>query len=83
MNRIGRRTLIAMGALVVVAAALSLAGCLETTQPGQGEAFLPKEQIAAKDDARCQSYGAKPGSAEYVNCRGQQDQMRTQWRSSN
>jgi hypothetical protein len=26
-------------------------------------------QIAANDDARCQSYGAKPGSDAYVSCR--------------
>jgi hypothetical protein len=83
INRIGRQTLIAMGVMAVLLAIVALAGCMETTQPGQGEAFLPKEQIAAKDDARCQSYGAKPGSPEYINCRGQQDQMRTQWRSSN
>lgn len=70
-------------AFAPIIAALSLAGCMETTQPGQGEVFMPKEQIAAKDDAICQGYGAKPGTPEYINCRGQQDQRRTIWRSSN
>jgi hypothetical protein len=26
-------------------------------------------QVAAIDDTECQSYGAKPGSAEYIQCR--------------
>jgi hypothetical protein len=44
--------------------ALPLAGCVEATSrsPGLGEAFMSKEQLAAKDDAICQGYGAKPGS---------------------
>lgn len=83
MNRIGRRTLIAMTVLGLLAPALTLAGCFQSTQPGQAEAFMPKEQIAAKDDEICRGYGAKPGSPEYINCRGQQDQRRTTWRSSN
>jgi hypothetical protein len=55
---------------LVIVAALGLSGCMLNTQPGQGEAFLPASEIAAKDDAICQGYGAKPGSPEYINCRG-------------
>jgi hypothetical protein len=44
---------------------------------------MPASEIAAKDDAICQSYGAKSGSPEYINCRGQQDQRRTTWKASN
>jgi hypothetical protein len=75
------RMLFAVG-LTAVVAAFSLAGC-QTTQPGQGELFLSSAEIAAKDDAICQSYGARPGSPEYINCRGQQDQRRTAWKASN
>lgn len=32
--------------------------------------------IAEKDDQRCQSYGAKPGTDAYVNCRVQMGTQR-------
>lgn len=42
-------------------------------------------QLAIRDDAQCQSYGAKPGSDAYVQCRvslanqqGQANEMRRQ-----
>ena len=58
--------------------ALPLAGCFEATSrpPGLGEVFMSKEQLAAKDDAICQGYGAKPGSDVYIQCRVTQDQRR-------
>jgi hypothetical protein len=34
--------------------------------------------IAAYDDAKCRSYGAKPGDPAYVTCRSQLDAARTQ-----
>jgi hypothetical protein len=34
-------------------------------------------QRAAEDDAKCQSYGAKPGDPAYVQCRAQLDAART------
>lgn len=81
INRIGRRTLIAMAILSPV---VMLGGCFQTaTQPGEGETFMPADQIAAKDDAICRGYGAKPGTPEYINCRGQQDQRRTAVRMAN
>jgi uncharacterized protein YceK len=35
-------------------------------------------QIDAADDAKCVSYGARPGDAAYVTCRAQLDAARTQ-----
>ena len=35
------------------------------------------EEIAAADDAQCRSYGAKPGSDAYVNCRVAQQKIRS------
>jgi len=35
-------------------------------------------QHAAEDDAKCHSYGAKPGAPAYVQCRAQLDAARTQ-----
>ena len=47
-----------MKILIVLAACLALAGC-----------FTTEEERAAKDDANCGSYGAKPGSDAYIQCR--------------
>lgn len=33
-------------------------------------------QRAALDDKTCQSYGAKPGTSDYVTCRTQRDAQR-------
>jgi hypothetical protein len=60
------RTLIALCALTV-----GLSGCAEY------KARLAAQQ-AAEDDAKCQSYGAKPGEPAYVQCRAQLDAARTQ-----
>lgn len=70
--------------LAVLLIALPSAGCFETTSrpPGLGEAFMSKEQLATKDDAICQGYGAKPGSDVYVQCRATQDQRRDAVRNS-
>jgi hypothetical protein len=82
IERIGRPTPVLMalwglvGLLVV-----SLGGCFANS-PGQGEFLASSAELAAKDDAICQGYGAKPGTPEYINCRGQQDQRRTAWRVS-
>jgi hypothetical protein len=37
-----------------------------------------KAQLAAEDDAKCQSYGAKHSEPAYVQCRAQLDAARTQ-----
>jgi hypothetical protein len=56
-------------ALVGLVLAILLCGCMTREQ-----------QIAeqnAKDDQKCLSYGARPGSDAYVNCRAQLDGART------
>ncbi|WP_421556163.1 hypothetical protein [Pseudomonas kitaguniensis] len=40
-----------------------------------------KAQQASSDDAQCQSYGAKPGSDAYVNCRVQLNRTTTEQQS--
>jgi hypothetical protein len=39
-----------------------------------------RAEVAAGDDALCQSYGAQPGSDAYVQCRMEQDGRRDQRR---
>jgi hypothetical protein len=48
--------------VVCLVLGLALAGCTSSAETAQ---------IAAKEDAACQSYGYKPGSDAYVNCRTQ------------
>ena len=51
---------------VVLVAGLSLAGCAGSPV---GDAMAGPEKLAARDDATCQSYGARPGTDAYVACR--------------
>jgi hypothetical protein len=53
---------------LIAAAALTLAGCQTIEER--------RAQIASEDDAACRSYGARPGSAVYVQCRTDLRQMR-------
>lgn len=53
---------------VAGALALVLAGC-NASQPGRGELLMSSAEVDAKDDALCRSYGAKPGTDVYVQCR--------------
>ena len=39
---------------------------------------VDKAQLAADDDAKCRSYGAKHGEPAYVQCRAQLDAAHTQ-----
>ncbi|MDL2398443.1 hypothetical protein [Rhizobium mayense] len=58
----------------LIAVACSLSGCIH-------EAI--SHQIHDKgDDARCQSYGAKPGTEAYMNCRLTTDANRSMDRMS-
>jgi hypothetical protein len=50
-----------MKATVVFVALLSLAGC---TSHGP-----TRDYVGEADDAKCRSYGAKPGTDAYVACR--------------
>lgn len=58
-----------MRVVAILAVSLSLGGCLTDEQ-------LIAERNA-KDDQKCQSYGARPGTDAYVNCRAQMDSART------
>lgn len=58
-----------MRVVAILAVSLSLGGCLTSEQ-------LIAERNA-KDDQKCQSYGARPGTDAYVNCRAQLDSART------
>jgi hypothetical protein len=59
--------------LLALSLALPLAACMEYTT--QQEAAY-RQRIAASDDAICRSYGAKPGTDIYVQCRMAQAQQR-------
>ena len=61
---------------IVIACGLCLAGCADYQARQQAEAAAQARQIAANDDARCQGYGAKPGSDAYVSCRMNIDNQR-------
>jgi hypothetical protein len=56
----------AASAACLIAAALSLSGCAQY-----------REYLAAKDDAKCVSYGAAQGDPSYVQCRATLDAART------
>lgn len=58
-----------MRAIAVLSLCLFLAGCLTD------EEIIAERR--AKDDQKCQSYGARPGSDAYVNCRARLDSART------
>lgn len=59
--------------MIAAAACLGLASCAGGPTP---------EQIAASDDAQCQSYGYAPGEYGYGQCRMQIDQGRQQRRAA-
>lgn len=50
---------------VIAVAGFALTGCGPSRQ-----------QVAADDDATCQSYGAAPGSQAYIECRMRRDTTR-------
>lgn len=52
--------------MLIGAACVMLGGC------------ITPEQLAVRDDATCQSYGAQPGTDRYTNCRLQVAQQRQQ-----
>lgn len=70
--------------LVVYAAlaamCLSLSAC--NTSPGMGEALMSKQERDRKDNTICQSYGAKPGTELFIQCRMKQDEIRAANRRS-
>jgi hypothetical protein len=63
-------------ALIVIGAAMLLAGCNSASRPGRGELLMSDTEVTAKDDAICRGYGAQPGTPVYIQCRTSQDQRR-------
>jgi hypothetical protein len=66
------------GAAVVCALAIN--SC--NSGPGRHELLLSQIEIDQKDDARCRSYGAQPGTDAYISCRVEQGRIRQSVRSS-
>src|SRR5262249_33971458 len=68
--------------LLLLTLAVLLSGCLSDSEKTGlretllGEGSLSKQELAAKDDAVCTGYGAKPGTDAYISCRVAQDQRR-------
>jgi hypothetical protein len=62
-----------MGMLVLV---LPLAGCQTDGLLIPDPFARSKAELAAKDDETCRSYGAKPGTDIYIQCRMTQQQRR-------
>lgn len=78
--------------------ALTLAGCSDVWShrpdclvgiadgsdcaPGTAGYNNSPQAIAANDDAKCQSYGAVPGSQDYIQCRMNLDNQRAAMRQA-
>lgn len=58
-----------MHTVYIVLSAALLAGCASRE--------AREAEWGVKDDAQCQSYGARPGDPAYVNCRTQLSAART------
>jgi hypothetical protein len=60
--------------------AVPLMGCLTDGLPGgpptQAQLEARRAELAVKDDEICKSYGARPGTDIYIQCRMQQVQQR-------
>lgn len=67
---------------IVALVGMTLSGCAEMQAQQQHEANLRVQAIASNDDAQCRSYGATPGSPQYVQCRMQIDGQRNQARNA-
>jgi hypothetical protein len=63
-----------MRVILAFVLALPLAGCLGAMSEEQIAA--KKAELAAKDDETCKSYGARPGTDIYIQCRMAQVQRR-------
>ncbi|MFG7486291.1 hypothetical protein [Methylorubrum rhodesianum] len=66
-----------VGAALVVL----LSACNAAKTPGRAELLMSDEEVAAKDDAICKSYGAQPGTPVYIQCRATQDQRRDAYKA--
>ena len=59
----------------VIAVGLLTAGCASST-PGEGEAFMSPQEVRAKDEAKCASYGLARGTEPFSACLMKQDEIR-------
>jgi hypothetical protein len=50
--------------MALLSAAIVLAGC----SGGTGEQGMSDEEIAAKNDSVCKSFGLQPGTTAYTDC---------------
>jgi len=62
------------------ASAAALGGC--ANKPDFARVQAIEQARAAADDAKCQSYGAKPGEPAYIQCRVALDNQRAQMRAT-
>jgi len=62
-------------AFVLIPVAILLAGCANQQQAKEDTAAAEEaaKQTSTIDDARCQAYGFQPGSADYAQCRKEND----------
>jgi hypothetical protein len=67
--------------LILMASAAVLGGCANKPDPAV-QAQTNAQARAADDDAKCRSYGAKPGEPAYVQCRVALDNERAQPRAT-
>lgn len=60
-----------MKKVIRIALVFALAGSVSACVPvrGTGERWMSDDEIEAKDDSACQSFGAVRGSGAYVECR--------------
>ncbi len=65
-----------MRTLAISVLAVALTGCLSFPKPPSAQ------ELAARDDATCQSYGAQPGTDIYIKCRMQIAQERQRQRAA-
>lgn len=68
-----------MRIFAVSAVALALTACA-SEQERQAQAQAQAAAMQANDDAQCRSYGAVPGSPEYIQCRMNIDNQRAAMR---
>ena len=53
--------------MALLSAAIVLAGCSSQVR-GTGEQGMSDEEIAAKNDSVCKSFGLQPGTTAYTDC---------------
>jgi hypothetical protein len=66
-----------MRAMCALSIAIALGGCGTGSQHDAHQAQMARMvDYAALDDSECQSYGAKPGTQSYIDCRMRMKEQR-------